>query len=308
MDILLAVLGLVALLGGGELLVTGAVATARRLSVPPMIIGLTLVGFGTSAPELVTSLRAAFAGSPGIALGNVVGSNIANILLILGLAALLRPLAVDRTALIRDGRWVAGAALACAALVFWPVIGRGAGAALVAGLALFLFLTLRSEGGGATATEEAGTPAPLWNGLVRAAAGLVLTVVGAFALVDGASGLARSAGISEAVIGLTLVAVGTSLPELVTSLLAARRGHGDVALGNILGSNVFNILGILGLTALARPLPVDPQIAGFDIYAMLGATVLLLVFAATGRRVTRVEGGVLLAVYAGYLAILSRTF
>ncbi|MFZ5961689.1 calcium/sodium antiporter [Thalassococcus sp. BH17M4-6] len=307
MDILLIALGLPALLGGGELLVSGAVALALRLGLSPMVIGLTLVGFGTSTPELLTSLRAASQGAPDIALGNVVGSNIANILLILGLAALIRPMAVaDRAGFRRDGGWMLAAGLACALLVLLPVIGRGAGLGLLAGLAAFLWLTLRRATPDAPA-DVAGPPRPLWQAALAFTAGLGLTLLGAVLLVDGATGLARDFGVSEAVIGLTLVAVGTSLPELVTSVLAARRGHGDVALGNILGSNLFNVLGILGATALAVPLPVADSIARVDVWVMLAASLALLVLGAARARIGRLPGLALLISYGAYLAWLSRT-
>ncbi|MFD1342537.1 calcium/sodium antiporter [Litorisediminicola beolgyonensis] len=305
MDVLLIAAGLPALLFGGEWLVSGAVTVAQRLRVSPLVIGLTLVGFGTSMPELITSLRAASLGSPGIALGNVVGSNIANILLILGLAAAIRPVAVDRSALRRDGGWVLAAALAVAALSLLPMIGRGAGLALVLALGLFLWTALRSGSVEAAPDEAQGT---LPGALMRFGLGLALVLSGAVMLVEGAIGIARAAGVSETVIGLTLVAVGTSLPELVTSVVAARRGHGAVALGNVLGSNVFNVLGILGVTALALPLPVDEQIARLDVWVMLAATLVLLVFCHSGARLSRREGWALLLGYVAYLGWLSRTF
>lgn len=304
MDWIFLVLGLVALLGGGECLVSGAVALATRFRVPPMVIGLTLVGFGTSAPELFTSLQAARIGAPGIALGNVVGSNIANILLIVGLAALLRPILVDRARLKRDGLWLGAATILGVALSLQAGIGRVSGGLLVAGLAAFLWATLRS-GESAAALEPGPTTARALPSALRFGAGLALTILGAVLLVDGATGIARDMGIPETVIGLTLVAVGTSLPELVTSLLAARRGHGEVALGNVIGSNIFNILGILGLTALVKPLPVDPAIALWDAWVMLGATGILIVVAWTGFRIGRREGAALVAGYLAYLVSLS---
>ncbi|ETX14371.1 sodium:calcium antiporter [Roseivivax halodurans JCM 10272] len=304
MDWLFVALGLGALLGGGELLVSGAVALATRFRVPPMVIGLTLVGFGTSAPELFTSINAALTDRPGIALGNVVGSNIANILLIVGIAALIAPIAVNPARLRRDAIWLGAATLAGVGLTLLPEVGRFAGLALVVLLAAFLAVTLRS---GDTALNEPApeTHAGALPSALRFGSGLALTLLGAILLVDGATGVARDFGVSEAVIGLTLVAVGTSLPELVTSVLAARRGHSDVALGNVIGSNIFNIAGILGITALISPLPVDPQIARFDIWVMLAATVLLVVFASTGRRIGRREGAALFVLYGAYLWMLS---
>jgi len=313
MDILLIAAGLAGLLAGGELLVRGAVALARSLGVSPLVIGLTLVGFGTSAPELVTSLQAAFAGSPGIALGNVVGSNIANILLILGIAAAITPLASSRAAFRRDGSVLVLASLALTVVIVGGGLGRVEGALLLAGLAGFLAWVFVAERRGATpagevyideADEIATPPTPPARSALTLLFGLVLTVVAARLLVDGAIGVSRSFGVSETVIGLTVVAVGTSMPELVTSVVAARRGHGDVAFGNIVGSNIFNILGILGVTGLARPLAVPADIAGADIWIMLAATAALVVFSISGWRVTRGEGWTLLGGYAAYLAFM----
>lgn len=308
----LAVLGgLVLLVVGGDLLVRGAVASAMRFGVPTMVIGLTLVGFGTSTPELVTSLEAAFLGAPGIAVGNVVGSNTANILLILGLSALVAPMMVDRTTLRRDGTAVMLAALACLAAVLTGYVGRLAGSVLVALLMGYLYLTYRTAGTEASAAGDLPVPGPaparLGTSMAVFAAGLALTILGADLLVSGAIGLARSWQVSEVVIGVTIVAVGTSLPELVTSVTAALRRQPEIALGNIIGSNIFNVLGILGVTALVHPVEVPPAIVSLDIWVMLGATILLLGCAATGGRLSRAEGGVFLIAYAAYLGALMAT-
>ena len=302
---LLLGIGLVLLLAGGEALVRGAVLAATRLGVSPLVIGLTLVGFGTSTPELVASLQAAAAGAPGLALGNVVGSNIANVLLILGLAAVIAPVAVSRGAFLRDGAAVVGASLALAALALYGTVGRLAGAALLVALALYTLNTLRSERTGwqEVATEEDTPPGGLWRGLGLAALGIAGVVVGAEFLVRSALVLARGFGVSETVIGLTLVAVGTSLPELATSAVAALRGQSAVALGNVLGSNLFNVLGIAGLTAMVTPLPVPPEIAGRDVWLMLAAALALAAAGMTGWRIDRREGAAFLAAYAGVLAL-----
>ena len=296
MDFLLIGAGLVGLLLGGEMLVRGAVGVAARLGLPPMVIGLTLVGFGTSTPELLTSVQAALAGAPGIALGNVVGSNTANILLILGVAALLLPVAVTPGAFRRDGTALALATALCVAATMTGTIGRAWGLALVAGLALFLVTTLRSARADPDAPAEdlPGLRAPLAVSVVLSVAGLAVTIVGAKLLVDGAVSVARDFGVSEALIGVTVVAIGTSLPELATTLVAARRGQNDVAFGNVIGSNIFNVLGILGITALVSPLVVAPEIAALDIWVMTAATVALIAVAVTGWRITRVEGAALL--------------
>ncbi|PTW50808.1 calcium/sodium antiporter [Rhodovulum kholense] len=315
MDIVLVLAGLAALIAGGELLVRGAVALARRFGVSPMIIGLTFVGFGTSTPELVTSLQAALTGAPDIALGNVVGSNIGNILLILGLAALVRPMRVCPAALRRDGGALALATGLAVLAMLGGALGRGSGAAGLTLLVAYLAFTIWQERRSATAAgavyvAEADTLGLLdrsWAALPVMALGLGLTLVGAKLLVAGAVTLAAAAGLSEAVIGLTVVAIGTSMPELVTSLMAARRGESGVAIGNVIGSNIFNLLGILGVTALVQPLAVAGRIAGFDVWVMLAATAGLIVVAWTGGRITRAEGGGLVAVYGVYLTALLLT-
>jgi cation:H+ antiporter len=299
MAYLLLLAGLAGLAWGGDLLVRGATALALRRGLSPAVIGATLVGFGTSLPELVTSVQAGLAGAPGIAVGNVVGSNIANILLIVGLVAALRAMPVDAAALRRDGPWMVAAAVLCAGIVLWGNLGRAAGLVCLAGLALYLAVTLRRT---APAPELPPTGG-LGTGLAAAAvlAGLVATVLGARALVAGAVDLAAGWGVSEALIGLTVVAVGTSLPELAAAVAAARRGAPELALGTVLGSNVFNVLGILGATALVIPLAVPASIARFDIWVMLAATAALVAVCVTGRRITRGEGALLLSAYGAYL-------
>jgi cation:H+ antiporter len=314
MDLIYILGGFVLLVAGGESLVRGAVAIAERLGIPPLVIGLTLVGFGTSTPELLTSLQAAFAGSPGIAVGNVVGSNTANILLILGTAALLSPMAVDRRGFLRDGAVVVAASLAALIAVQVGALGRLAGGALVAGLAVYLIATLwiemrrKSPAAAVYEAEAESRPHPALSvpiALLFFAGGLAVTLLGARLLVTGAISLAAGWGVPEAVIGVTIVAIGTSLPELVTSVLAARKGQSDVAFGNVIGSNIFNILGILGVTALVHPLEVPAQIASLDIWVMIAATGLLVWVAMSGWRITRREGGLMVALYAAYLGWLA---
>jgi len=308
---LLVVAGLALLLWGGDWLVRGAVAVAERLGLPPLVIGLTLVGFGTSMPELLTSVQGALAGAPGIALGNVVGSNIANILLILAVAALIRPIEVERAAFGRDAAVLAVATLAVAGLILAGSLGRIAGTALVAGLLAYLVWTLRTAPPAQVDVLEAEAaavphaPARLRLALGAFAAGLVLVLLGARLLVDGAVTMAQALGVSEAVIGLTIVAIGTSLPELVTSAMAARRGESGVAYGNVIGSNIFNLLGILGVTAWVAPLAVPAEIAARDVWVLLGATLALIWIAASDWRVTRVEAVAMLTVFAGYMVFLA---
>lgn len=310
----LIIFGLIGLVIGGELLVRGAVSAAKAFGISPMVIGLTLVGFGTSTPELVTSLQAALTGSPGIAMGNVVGSNIGNILLILGIAALIAPIAVNPAAFKRDGTVVVLASAACLAAVLVGDVGRVTGLVFLVLLAAYLAFTIISErrasGSAATAVYEAeaeavpGSDYSLGVALSLVAVGLVITIFGARFLVVGAVSAALAVGISETVIGLTIVAIGTSMPELVTSIIAVRKGQGEVALGNVVGSNIFNIFAILGITALVQPMTVPQEILRLDIWVMCAATALLIVFARTGWRIGRREAGVMLVCYTGYLGWL----
>jgi cation:H+ antiporter len=328
MEIALSIIGgLVALAVGGEFLVRGAVQIAERLGVSPLLIGLTLVGFGTSTPELVTSVQAALIGAPGIAVGNIVGSNIANVLLILGLSAMIFPVAVTRNALRRDGTLVLVTALALTAVGLFGTLDRIVGFVFVAGLAAYIvyaYMTERTDGADTTAaaakaaaydaTHEsvhgmaAADPKTGMQGILVSIAfalgGLAIVVVGGGYLVDGAVQLAKTLGISDAVIGLTIVAVGTSMPEFVTSVVAAIRKQSDVALGNILGSNIYNILGIGGVTGLIAPTAIPAQIATFDNFVMVAVSVALLAFAWSGMRLARWEGAVLLAGYVAYVAWL----
>jgi cation:H+ antiporter len=311
----LLALGLVLLVAGGDTLVRGATTAARSLGVSPLLIGLTLVGMGTSAPELVTSLTAVLAGSPGIAMGNVVGSNTANVLLILGLAALISPIAVDRKAFRRDGWMLILSTAICVGAVVAGTIDYRWGLAMLAGLAVYLMWAWMGErrhrDREARKYEHLTEDAPdarggLWAGLALALVGIVLTVGGARLLVDNAVIVAREVGVSDTLIGLTVVAIGTSLPELVTSAVAAFRRHSDVALGNVIGSNIYNVLGILGITALVAPIRVPPEIIRLDIWVMVAATALVVLFVRTGMRIVRLEGLALLVAYGAYIAWLAR--
>lgn len=313
MTTLMLVGGLALLTMGGDTLVRGAVAVARYYRVSPLLIGLTLVGFGTSTPELVTSVNAALAGSPGIAVGNVVGSNICNILLILGTAALLYPIRASFAAVRRDGVVMVAAAVATAAVALLGFINFWMGALFVAALVGYILYTYyherRHKDASAkmhVAEEHAVHPTPhkLWLAVAMTVGGLGLTILGAHYLVQGSVALARSFSISESIIGLTIVAVGTSLPELVTSVVAALRREEDVALGNVLGSNIYNVLGILGVTALITPVEIPAEIARTDIWIMLAVSLLLLAVAAWRRRIGRLEGVIFLSLYGGYIAWL----
>ena len=303
--------GFLLLFLGGDVVVRGAVALARRFEVPPLVIGLTIVGFGTSLPELLVSVNAALDGAPGIALGNVIGSNLANMMLILGAAALVFPIAVAPAAVRRDGLAMAAFTALFAAVGLDGSCGALEGAAMVAVLVFYIGLSLwrgmtvddaaarlhREE-----AEEISGLPTRLWAMAALLAGGFAAVGVGAELLVEGARALAAAAGVPDEVIGLTLVEVGTSLPELAPALVAAWRGHSDVCLGNVIGSNIFNLLGILGITALAAPVPFSDRILDFDLWVLAGATALLLPLMMTGWRVGRVEGAALLALYGAYVA------
>jgi len=305
--------GLAMLAVGGDVLVRGAASAARRLGVSPLLIGLTVVGFGTSTPELVTSLQAAFAGSPGIAVGNVVGSNISNVLLILGVTALIAPLAVDPRAFRRDAIMLA---LATGGLVWAILQGRLTRDMGVVSLVLLMIYLLvvwiserrRPDPEGdrieAAASEPARAAPSLWFALPMAAAGIAITVYGAQLLVGGAIKVAHAYGVSDTMVGLTIVALGTSLPELVTSIVAALRRQGEVALGNVVGSNLYNILGILGATAAIKPVDVPPAIARLDIWVLAAATAAMILFARRRGRLTRGEGLLLVAGYVAYIGWL----
>jgi len=312
MDFLFLILGVASLTFGGETLIRGSLAAAQRFGVSPLLSGLVIVGFGTSMPELMVSVIAALSGQPDIAVGNVVGSNISNVLLILGISALIAPMAVKPLALRRDAVTGVAASFLFVALVGGSALGRPDGVILLTCLLAFLIWAYSSERVDAVPSAELHlaegqelTALPKSVAWTTAAVvfGLLLLIVGSRVLLLGAIGIAERLGVSEAVIGLTVVAVGTSLPELAISVIAALRRHADVAIGNILGSNIFNLLGILGVSAVLQPLPIHARILVFDQWVMLGTSLLLLIFLYTGRRLSRAEGGVLLAGYVVYVGM-----
>jgi len=302
MDYVLLAVGLVLLGAGAEGLVRGGVGLARLLGVSPLMAGLTVVAWGTSAPELVVSVEAALTNHPGIAVGNVVGSNTFNILLILGLTALIAPLRVKPLSLARDGAF---AVLAAALLAYFAfargVIGSEQGAAFLLVLLIMVGVTYVQERRGAKA-EPATGPAMSWpRALFFTFAGLGILLYGAHLLLEGAIAVARSWGVSETVIGLTLVAGGTSLPELAASAAAAVRRHPEIALGNVIGSNIYNILAILGTAALITPIPIPDQVLLVDLWVMLAATGALIVPILLFRGIPRAFGALYLAGYCGYV-------
>ncbi|QNI01694.1 calcium/sodium antiporter [Halomonas sp. SH5A2] len=307
---LLAGIGFLTL--GGEALIRGAVAGARRVGVSPLLTGLVVVGFGTSAPELVVSIHAAINQQPDIAVGNIVGSNIGNILLILGLCAVICPMTVQPKALSRDGVVMVAASVLFIGLAWGGDLGRFDAALFLAALVSYLVWAYLSERQqsipaaqmhAAEADEMNALPMTSGGIIIALVLGLGLLIGGSQLLLYGAIGLAQAMGISEAVIGLTIVAVGTSLPEMAVSVIAALRRHADVAVGNILGSNIFNILGILGISAFLQPLPMAARVTMFDQWVMLGAAGLLVLFLYTGMRLSRLEGALLLAGYIIYLVL-----
>lgn len=305
-DLLLVAGGLVLLLVAGDFLVRGAVNLSLRLGIPAFMVGMTVVAFGTSAPELLVSVQAVLADAGGLALGNVVGSNIANILLVMGAPALLAPVVIGRESR-RDFGIMIGATLLFIALAFSGVIGLWQALVLLAAFAVFMGDSILRGRKARVEVEELEGADPDLQGpkiAIYLALGLAGLPIGAHLLVTGAVDIAAALGVSDVVIGLTIVAIGTSLPELATTLMAALRREGGVALGNILGSNIFNLLLILGVAGLVGPMTVPVEMLRLDLWVMLGAAMLLAPFIWTGRPIGRIFGSVLLLAYGGYLWLL----
>lgn len=304
----LCALGVALLYFGAEYLIRGGVAIAKKFGVSPLLIGLTLVAFGTSAPELVVSIQAALTDSGDIAVGNVVGSNICNIALILGLCAVLRPIVTNTKLFKLDMPLLLGASVLFS--IFYFSDGRGLnfwqGAVLFSILLVYLvwsFYQDKKSGGGelsAAAEEEGGSGnTPLWLAVIMVIGGLAGLVLGARCFVASAIYFAQAMGVSQAVIGLTIVALGTSLPELATSVVAVIKGEKDIAVGNVVGSNIFNILVIMGIAPMVRDLHA-PNVSMVDLAVMLALVPVLWVMMATGKRLSRLEGALLLLIYTGY--------
>ena len=314
LNILIVLLGFLLLIKGGDWLVDGSVAIAKRAKLSPMVIGITVIGFGTSAPELFVSLQAALVNSPGISIGNIVGSNIANIGLILGVTALILPCVSKAFTLKVDLPMMCAACWLLVGVGMTGTIGRLAGAIGVVTLILFISWEVRRSRRltkNAESNEENTEPVmALWKAVLLALFALGLLVGGANLLVNGASGIARTIGDAvgadpndmERIIGLTIVAVGTSFPELFASVIAARKGQQDMAIGNIVGSVTFNVLFGIGLPAIICPIHNSDQGFFLDYLLMGGLAILLWLFMFTRRTLERWEGGVLLAIYIGYIA------
>ena len=310
--------GFVVLLFSGDLLVRGAVAMAVRLGIPALIIGLTVVAFGTSAPELVVSVKAALTGSPGISIGNVVGSNIANVLLVLGLPALIAPTNCNQPFIGRNTIYVVAASVLFIVLCFYGPLALWHGAILFTLIILFLIESGRRAGNSRSnaalfeeAEEEvdnidgvAGLPESKLVTLGFIVAGLVGLPTGAHLIVENGTAIAMDFGVSEAAIGLTLIALGTSLPELATTLSAAMRGHAGLAVGNVLGSNLFNLLAIMGVTAMLAPVPIPVTFLEFDLWVMLAATVIIVPFALSKGIITRVPAAAFVVAYVAYITFV----
>ncbi|MEZ4226872.1 MAG: calcium/sodium antiporter [Polyangiaceae bacterium] len=309
-DVLLLLLGIVMLYFGAEWLVRGAAGLARAFGVSPLVVGLTVVSYGTSAPELAVSTVAALDGKPDIALGNVVGSNIANLGLILGVTALIAPPRVEGRLIRRELPVLLLTALTVPLVLFGGRITRPEGAVLALSAVVFTYLTFGWARAGTDEEADAvrdPAAAPTGRGkmLVLALLGLGVLLVGGKVFVQGAVGLALTMGMSERTVGLTIVAVGTSLPELAASVVAATRGHSALAVGNVVGSNIFNVLLILGATSVITPISGSLSANAFDLSVMIGLTV-VAIFMMRGRRViSRLEGGLLTAIYVGFLVALA---
>ena len=302
-DILLIVLGVAMALLGADRLTEGAAAFARRMNVPEIIIGLTIVAAGTSAPELFVSLVSALKGTPDMAMGNVVGSNTMNCMLIVGCAAMVAPMTISRSTVQKDIPFSVGASVLLMILAINAYLGRFDGIILLLGFAAFMYYTLLQAKKGQVEQQETVKQINPWLSAFFVVLGLAMLVVGSNVFVDAASDVAYSLGLSEGVVGLTIVAGGTSLPELATSVVAARKGQSAIAIGNVIGSNVFNILLILGLTATISPMQIQ-GITLVDMGMMLGSVSLVWLFSYTRFTVERWEGALLVGGYLVYLCWL----
>lgn len=308
--------GLVLLYFGAEWLVRGAACIAAHLGVKPLVVGLVIVGFGTSMPEVVVSALASFHGHTETALGNVIGSNIANSGLILALATVIRPMKTDLGLLRREGPFMLFLTVAFLAIAWTGSFNRLVGVFALGLLAIFVFFTLRwastkdaeleIEFEEFEKAENISASGSLWPNVGLVVVGIALLLGGGQLLVNAAVAIARHFGISELVIAVTLISIGTSIPELATSVVAALRGQGDISIGNVIGSNTFNLLGVLGVSAVIRPIQVSAGVRNFDVFWLLAFAILTIAFLRTGRRMARWEGGVLLGAYVTYIALVGR--
>ncbi len=305
MPYIILIIGFLMLIKGADFFVDGSSSIAKKLRIPDIIVGLTIVAMGTSAPELAVSVSAALGGSSDISLGNVVGSNLLNILIILGLSAVIVPLSVDKSMFRRDFPMllITAVVLPLICVISGNTAGRIGGIIMLVLFAVYMFMTIKSavdyRKNGEASEEENIKVLPWWKSILYTIGGAIIIVIGGNISVDSATEIARQLGISEAIIGLTVVALGTSLPELVTSVIAARKGNSDIALGNIVGSNIFNVLLILGVTSVIKPFSVTTD-SIIDMIILLGVTIYLIITSATGKKISRAEGASFLALYCLY--------
>ena len=308
MDFIELISGLIILLIGGELIVKGAVLTANKFNISPMVIGLTVVSFGTSAPELLVSLKAATLGNPDIAVGNIVGSNIANIALVLGVTVLFIPIVLDRSKILFNWAFMMLATIAfyCFSINGW--IENWEGIILFIALIMFIYFAVKfSKKSDFEASEYDLKNKSNHNPFILIfylLAGVLGLYFGAEFLVNGAVSIAQKMGMSEAVIGVTVVALGTSAPELTASIVAAYRKESGISIGNLIGSNIFNIMAVIGITGIIKPISIAPKILSFDIYWLMGISFLILPFILIGRKIGRIKGLILLIIYVVYVMLV----
>jgi len=305
MDFFWLILGLAVLIFSGDYLVKGAVGIAEKFKISPLVIGMTVVSFGTSAPELFVSIKAAMDGSPDLAIGNVIGSNIANIALVLSITILIFPIIVDRNSKIIDWPMMMFSSILFYVFSLDNVISPLEGGIMVAILLVFTFLLIRNSRKLNLNLDEDvdGTPSNMWLTSLYLVGGLIGLKFGADWFVEGAKGVAKSFGMTDKVIGVTIVAFGTSVPELVASGVAAYRRQTDISLGNLVGSNIFNILIVLGITSLIMPIQVSESVMSFDMYWMLGIALALYPMMFIGKKMGRIHGLILLSAYITYIVL-----
>ncbi len=298
--------GLAVLVLGADVMIRGSVALAKNFGVPTLVVGLTIVALGTSAPEMVVSVQAVLNGLPDISIGNIVGSNVTNVLLVLGITALIFPIDVEAKVLKRDTPWMMFATILFAAFMFNGMIERPHAAALLALIFFYLIYLFNNVKKGADADlveeleEETDVEWPTWKAFGAIVVGIAAMIIGSDQMVIGASELARSLGVTEAMIGLTIVAFGTSAPELMACVVAAYRKHSDIAIGNIIGSNLFNVATITGVAGLVHPIAVNPSFLDYDVWLLLLVSMVLVAFMLTGRKICRTEGALLAIGYVAY--------
>ncbi|MCL1988968.1 MAG: calcium/sodium antiporter [Firmicutes bacterium] len=315
LQFILLIVGFALLIKGADIFVDASVNIAKILKIPSIIIGLTIVALGTSLPEAVVSVSAALSGSTDIAVGNVVGSNLFNLLIVLGLSALVAPLAVHFNEISKD-TWlsiVATVVLLVMTILFVAEIPRWGGIIFFAGFIVYIFVVVRSalknrissseNVENAENPEDSAKNKPMLNSIIFTIIGIALIIVGGQLTVINAVAIAYAFDISERIVGLTIVAMGTSLPELVTSIVACTKGENDIAIGNVVGSNIFNILFVLGLTGMVMPLAINPSLV-LDLGVLIASSLLFLLFAYTGKKIVRLEGAALVLVYAIYMVVI----